>query len=215
MSLDVKEITIFMIGDSTMADKPTSQEVERGWGQMLPMLITEGTKVSNHAKNGRSSKSFMDEGLWDVVYSNLLPNDWVIIQFGHNDQKDDVERHTEPFTTYSNNLEKYVNDTRAKGALPIICTSIVRGKFSDNVLQDTHGDYPKAAIEVARALDVPLLDLQKDTEKFVAELGEARLKEFYVPQDNTHLSPWGATQVAEMACAQIKTQKLSLAAYLK
>lgn len=210
-----KEITIFMIGDSTMADKPTSQEVERGWGQMLPLLVKNEAKISNHAKNGKSSKSFMGEGLWDEVYHNLKAGDWVIIQFGHNDQKLKEDRHTEPFTTYADNLRKYVNDTRSKGAFPIICTSIVRGKYEDNILQDTHGDYPKASIMVAKELDVPLLDLQKDTEKFVAELGEEKLKEFYVPQDNSHLNPWGATQVAEMACAQIKALNLPLAAYLK
>ena len=210
-----KNITIFMIGDSTMANKPLEQEVECGWGQKLPEFVKEGIVVDNHAKNGRSSKSFLGEGLWEPVYNAIQPGDWVIIQFGHNDQKADEGRRTEPFTTYADNLRFYVNQTLEKGGNPILCTSIVRGKFEDGVLQDTHGDYPKAAIQVAEEMNVPLLDLQKTTEKLVKELGSDNLKKFYVPHDVTHLSPWGATQVAQMACEEIKRLNIGLAEYLK
>lgn len=215
MELNSKDFTVFMIGDSTMANKPTDQDTERGWGQKLPLFIKDGVKIDNHAKNGRSSKSFLGEGLWDEVHNALTPGDWVIIQFGHNDQKPDEERHTEPFTTYMENLRLYVNEIRAKGGNPILCTSIVRGKFEGNMLQDTHGDYPKAAIQVAEELNVPLLDLEKATAQFVQELGPEKLKQFYVPADNTHLSPWGATRVAELACEEIKLLDLPLVAFLK
>lgn len=82
-------VTVFMIGDSTMANKPLAKEnQERGWGQMLPIYLQGKIKVDNHAVNGRSSKSFMDEGRWDKVMEKLRPGDFVIIQFGHNDEKE-------------------------------------------------------------------------------------------------------------------------------
>lgn len=208
-------IHLYLIGDSTMADKPTSQRVERGWGQMMPAFFVSQLRVSNHAKNGRSSKSFLGEGLWKAVFDRLAPNDWVIIQFGHNDSKSDSARSTVAFTTYSENLRKYVNEARSKGAHPILATSIVRGNFSGNTLQDTHGEYPEATRAVALELKVPLFDLEQGTAKLVSEYGPSRLKELYVPADSTHLNPFFATQVAEMAVAAIREQGLTLEAYLK
>ena len=124
-----QSVNIFMIGDSTMANKLTAKEPERGWGQMFPLFFSEEVKIHNHAQNGRSTKSFIGEGRWKVVLDSLKPGDYVIIQFGHNDQKEDSTRHTDPFKTFRANLEKYINETRAKGAFPILCTSIVRRKF--------------------------------------------------------------------------------------
>ena len=98
-----RPVHIFMIGDSTMANKKPETEPERGWGQMLQLFFTGEVKVSNHARNGRSSKSFIDEGLWQAVLDSLQPGDYVIIQFGHNDQKKDTARHTDPYSTYKNN----------------------------------------------------------------------------------------------------------------
>ena len=113
---DQSFITIFMIGDSTMADKNmTGENPERGWGQMLPGYLTEDVRVDNHAQNGRSSKSFIDEGRWDKVLSLIKKGDYVFIQFGHNDEKPKADRHTDPGTTFDANLRKFVNETRAKG----------------------------------------------------------------------------------------------------
>ncbi|WP_373736676.1 GDSL-type esterase/lipase family protein, partial [Bacteroides heparinolyticus] len=93
---DKPGITIFMIGDSTMADKDlTGGNPERGWGQMLPGYLSEEIRVDNHAVNGRSSKSFIDEGRWDKVLSLVKKGDYVFIQFGHNDEKTDPKRHTD------------------------------------------------------------------------------------------------------------------------
>ena len=111
---ECSKVTIYMIGDSTMADKSPDQEFERGWGQMLPLFVKEEAVVSNHARNGRSSKSFLDEGLWEPVYNSMKPGDWLIIQFGHNDQKPDEKRHTEPFTTYMDHLRFYVSRPAVK-----------------------------------------------------------------------------------------------------
>jgi lysophospholipase L1-like esterase len=216
-SKSLPSITLYMIGDSTMADKPVDRmAIEQGWGQKMPEFVNSKANISNHAQNGRSSRSFIEEGLWAIVLNSLQLDDWVIIQFGHNDNKDDPARHTDPFTTYAANLRMFAEEVGAKGAHPIICTSIVRGSFtSDGVLENTHGDYLEAAIMVAQELSLPLLDLEKDTAKLVTSLWPSELKKFYVPEDNSHLTPWGAVQVAEMAAGRIREQNLLLAAYLR
>lgn len=123
--------TIFMIGDSTMANKKLAGDnPERGWGQMLPGFLSEEIPVDNHAVNGRSSKSFIDEGRWDAVVGKIQPGDYVFIQFGHNDEKPQAERHTDPGTTFDDNLRKFVTETRAKGGIPVLFNSIVRRNFA-------------------------------------------------------------------------------------
>jgi lysophospholipase L1-like esterase len=209
-----------MIGDSTMAIKPPTAEPERGWGQMLPLFFKSEATISNHAKNGRSTKSFIDEGLWTQVLDNLKRGDWVIIQFGHNDEKsEDPTRFTDPQITYRKNLKKFVTEARAKGANPILCTSIVRRIFKDEILENTHGIYPQMVRRTAKALKVPLLDLESDTRKLVTELGPIKSADLYLfrgeKQDNTHLNQLGGTRIAEMAVARIKMLKLPLVAYLK
>jgi lysophospholipase L1-like esterase len=222
-------IHIFMIGDSTMADKDPKAEPERGWGQALQACFDDTAKVSNHAVNGRSSKSFLDEGRWQTVLNSLQSRDYVIIQFGHNDEKPDAARHTNPYTTYKSNLEKYVTDTRAKGAFPILCTPIVRRKFDEKgVLVDTHGEYPDAVRQAAKDLKVHLLDLQLKTKTLVSELGPDKSKSLFLHappgayanrpdgvQDDTHLNPEGAAAVARMAVEEMKALKLPLMDHLK
>lgn len=127
---DQHKTTIFMIGDSTMANKPLDGgNPERGWGQMLPGFLAEEIVVDNHAVNGRSSKSFIDEGRWDKVLSLIRPGDYVFIQFGHNDEKPKADRHTDPGSTFDDNLRKFVNETRAKGGKPVLFNSIIRRNF--------------------------------------------------------------------------------------
>lgn len=123
-------ITIFTIGDSTMANKPlTGGNLERGWGQMLPGYFTEDIRIDNHAKNGRSSKSFIDGGLWDKILPLIKKGDYVFIQFGHNDEKANPDRHTDPGSTFDANLSKFVNETRERGGIPVLFNSIVRRNF--------------------------------------------------------------------------------------
>jgi lysophospholipase L1-like esterase len=227
--LQNRPVHIFMIGDSTMADKDPKAEPERGWGQALQALFDDTVKVSNHAANGRSSKSFIDEGRWQIVLNSLQAGDYAIIQFGHNDQKPDEARHTDPYATYKRNLEKYVTDTRARGAFPILCTSIVRRKFDETgVLVDTHGEYPDAVRQTAKELNVPLLDLQRRTKNLISELGPEKSKSLYLyalpgthpdrpggVQDDTHLNPAGAAAVARMAVEELRALTLTLADHLK
>ena len=125
-----KVITIFTIGDSTMANKNINNgNTERGWGMMLPDCFSEDIRVDNHALNGYSSKSFIDNGKWQAVLDRIKPGDYVVIQFGHNDEKSNPKRHTDPGTTFDDNLRRFVRETREKGGIPILMNSVVRRKF--------------------------------------------------------------------------------------
>lgn len=226
---DQRPVHIFMIGDSTMSNKETETEPERGWGQMLQLFFTDKVKVSNHARNGRSSKSFLDEGLWQIVLDSLRKGDYVIIQFGHNDQKNDTTRHTDPYSTYKSNLKKYVNETREKGALPVLCTSIVRRIFDEQGnLIDTHGEYPVVTRLVAKEMNVPLLDLQERTMNLISDLGPVKSNVVYLHatpgeypnrpggvKDDTHLCIEGATVVARFAVEEMENLTLSVTEYLE
>ena len=212
--------TIFLIGDSTMANKPLIPEnPERGWGQMLPPYFKAGVRVENHAMNGRSSKSFHDEGRWQVVENSLKPGDWVIIQFGHNDEKDkDLTRFTTPFGRFKTNLTQYVLETRAHGANPILATPIARRKFDDaGKLVDTHGDYVTAVREVAREQKVPLIDLNKRSDELLRREGPELSKKIYIyvtaaeypnlpkgREDDTHFCAFGASRICDLAVEEIK-----------
>jgi len=165
-----ENITIFMIGDSTMANKPyLDGNPEKGWGQVFGLYFRDEVKVDNHAVNGRSSKSFINEGRWQKVRELIKPGDYVIIQFGHNDQKkNSPERYAPPQTEYRQNLEKFIHETRDLGANPVLATPIVRRRFDEYAhFYDTHGAYPDVVREVARELDVPLLDLHKKSRELL------------------------------------------------
>lgn len=223
--------TLFLIGDSTMANKENpDKNPEHGWGQMLPLLMTSGIEIQNHATNGRSSKSFRTEGRWDKVMKQLKKGDFIIIQFGHNDQKiNDSARFTNPYTQYRANLERYVNETRAKGAYPILMTSIVRRNFNENgVLVDTHKEYPLVVRMVGNDLKVPMVDLQLLTEQMEISYGPESSKKLhlhykkgevdYYPEgkdDDTHLSKLGAESIAKRATVSLKNMKTGLENFIK
>ncbi|SIT02958.1 rhamnogalacturonan acetylesterase [Chryseobacterium gambrini] len=223
--------TLFLIGDSTMATKENpDKNPEHGWGQVFPQFLTTGIEIQNHAVNGRSSKSFRTEGRWDQVEKQLKKGDFVIIQFGHNDQKiKDSTKFTNPYTQYRANLERYVNEARAKGAIPVLMTSIVRRNFNENgVLIDTHKEYPLVVRMVANDLKVPFVDMQLLTEQMEIAYGPENSKKLhlyykegedpYYPkgkEDDTHLSKLGAETVAKLAAKSLKTLKIGLEKYIK
>ena len=225
------KITVFLIGDSTMSDKPNPEiNPERGWGQMLPLFFKENVIIKNFAVNGRSTKSFIDEGRWDSVASEIQKGDYVFIQFGHNDQKiKDSLRFTNPLTAYRHNLMKFVNETRKKGGIPVLFSPIVRRKFNEfGVLIDIHGLYPLVMREVATELGVPFIDLQFKSENLVLSTGQEKSKELYLwiepgqnsmyhegKQDNTHFSIKGATEMAKLAVEGLKENRLALTKFLK
>ena len=203
-----EKITIFMIGDSTMANKDISGgKMERGWGMMLKNFFTEDVIVDNHALNGRSSKSFISEGHWQKVVEKIKPGDYVFIQFGHNDEKDDPKRHTDPGTTFDENLRKFVKETRMRGGIPVLFNSVVRRIFTNSttavadddtrsnssagliegdILVDTHGDYLLSPRNVARELNVPFVDANKITHDLEQGLGPDKSKKlhmWYLPNE--------------------------------
>lgn len=195
---------MFMIGDSTMANKSiTGGNPERGWGHVLGGFFTEDIIVDNHAVNGRSSKSFIDEGRWDKVLSRIKPGDYVVIQFGHNDEKPNPDRHTDPGATFDANLSRFVNEAREHGANPILMNAIVRrnfvapkdsivsedtrpdaskseGKVEGDILYDTHGTYLDSPRNVAKMLNVPFVDANKITHDLVQGLGREESKKLFM-----------------------------------
>ena len=223
--------TIYLIGDSTMANKKNPEEnPEHGWGQVLPEFFNDKISIDNRAVNGRSTKSFIDEGRWDSILKTLKKDDYVFIQFGHNDQKvKDPKRYTNPHTSYRNNLVKFVLEAREKGAIPVLFSSIVRRSFNEyGTLEDTHGVYPLEVRLVAQDYKVPFIDLQYLTEKLEISYGvedskklhlhfEAGEHAFYPEgkHDNTHLSKFGAIKVAEMATRELKSKVYSLQLLIK
>ncbi|HEY6915190.1 MAG TPA: rhamnogalacturonan acetylesterase [Paludibacter sp.] len=223
------KVNIWMIGDSTMANKKPDAAPETGWGMVFNEFVKTNVIVHNHAVNGRSSKSFLSEGRWRAIYDSIQPGDYVIIQFGHNDEKDEEKLHTDPFTTYKQLLKKYIDETREKGANPIICSSIVRRHFDANGnLKDTHGAYINAAREIALETNTPYIDMEAKTRKLVSKLGPEKSKSLYLftkageypnrpkgVQDSTHLNGVGARKFAGLFAKEVKRQKLPLRGLLK
>lgn len=160
MTSSRKQTTIFMIGDSTMADKDISKgSPERGWGMVLQGFFTEDIVVDNHARNGRSSISFRNEGLWKTVLERIKPGDYVFIQFGHNDEKLDKPnsiRHTDPGSTFDEILEKYVRETREKGGIPVLFNCVERRNFFDARKAELQKNTASAAEKNAGADDETL-----------------------------------------------------------
>jgi acetyl esterase/lipase len=221
-------VRLFLAGDSTMARKaPPPENPERGWGEALPFFLDNSIAVDNRALNGRSTVSFRSEGHWDAILADLKDGDWVLIQFGHNDQKaNDPARYAEARTAYRENLTRFIREVRARGGNPLLATPIVRRSFDrSGDLIPTHGDYPETVRQVSRSESVPLVDLHARTRALVGKLGEVGSRDFYLwptagqyarfPQgieDNTHLSSWGASLVAQMAVEEITRLQLPLAA---
>ena len=199
--------TIFMIGDSTMANKDTTGgKQERGWGMMLQECFdSRFVRIDNHAVNGLSSLSFINERRWARVVEKIRPGDYVIIQFGHNDEKPKPDRHTEPGSTFDANLARFVNETRERGGIPVLMNAVVRRNFfveapendddeklrettfKDGVkmvegdsLIDTHGLYRVAPRQVAERLHVPFVDANRITHELEQRMGREGSKRLHM-----------------------------------
>jgi len=222
LSTVLSSFTIHLTGDSTMADKDIKggTNPERGWGMMFPNFLDEGVDVVNYAKNGRSTKSFIDEGLWDKVLGNLKEGDYVFIQFGHNDSKQsDSVRYAAPWGAYKANLEKFVLQTREKGGKPVLLTPVARRWFKEGGLdRNCHGDYPIVMKKVAEELNVPLLDMTSVTLDWLEGLGDEGSRPYYMistgKSDNTHTVARGARKLAEMTCTEIRKSLPEIAEHL-
>lgn len=190
-----RQITIFVIGDSTAANKSGYKtNPERGWGMVLQGCYDARIRVDNHAVNGQSSKSFIDEGKWQKVIDQVKPGDYVFIQFGHNDEKPNPKRHTDPGSTFDDNLRKFCKETLAKGGHPVLFNAVVRRNFmrkvdstvedeslrsvkygdeevNSDTLIDTHGAYLFPPKTVAAELGVPFVDANRITHDIEQGMG--------------------------------------------
>lgn len=214
-----KKVHIWMIGDSTMAWKSPVRAPESGWGEGLKCFAGSLAEVHNHAASGRSTLSFIKEGRWQVVLDSLRKGDFLIIQFGHNDEKPDSTLHTDPFGSFKVNLKRFVAEARSRGVQPILCTSVVRRHFTaDGTLIDTHGDYIPAAKEAAFETKTPFVDMTALTADLVKRMGPDYSKALYTftsgKQDSTHLNERGAKVVAFLFSKNVVDQQLPLAKYL-
>lgn len=219
------ETWIYIAGDSTAATYPEKRAPRTGWGQVLEPLLDENIQVINKAKSGRSSKSFIAEGRLDDILSEIQPNDYLFIQFGHNDAKvESAERYTEPFTTYKHYLKQYIDGARSKGAIPVLLTPVERRAFSNNEkIAASHGNYPEAMRELAAEEDVPLLDLTERTTVLYNQLGPAETKNLfmwveagmypYYPEgetDDVHFQEEGARMIAQLVVEAIQESELAV-----
>ncbi len=223
-------LRVFLIGDSTMADKLPADFPETGWGMPFSKLFNEAVEVQNHAYNGRSTKSFRREGRWAKVQAQLKKGDYVFIQFGHNDAKaSDTARYAPSQTDFRDNLTRYVAETRAKGGIPILLTPTQRRKFdSTGVFVDQHADYPNVVREVAAKEKVLLIDIEKESKKYISSEGPEGAKKMFLhypvgifrkfmkgAADDTHFSPFGAMKISDLVAEAILASNEHLRSFLK
>lgn len=229
-SAQKQPITVYLAGDSTMAEKRAEKRPETGWGEMFQKYFDAAkVKIENHAQNGRSTKTFIGEGRWQAIVDALKKGDYVFIQFGHNDSsKDKGERYTPP-EDYRKNLIRFVEETRAKNANPVLLTPVMRRRFDkEGKFYDTHGEYPGIVRAVAAEYKVPLVDMHRASETVIKNYGAEDSKKLFLIlkagesanypnglDDNTHFSPLGAEEMARLAVREIREQKIGLRKYLK
>ncbi|MCU4677098.1 rhamnogalacturonan acetylesterase [Catenovulum sp. 2E275] len=214
----VTKPSVYIVGDSTASEYKADRYPRTGWGMRLQNQLADGVKVVNAAVSGRSSRSFINEGHFDKVKANIKAGDYLIIQFGHNDQKDTNNRYTDPATSYKTYLTQYIEAARTVGAKPILITSINRYKFDDNdQIIESLRDYPSAMHELGKSLNVPVIGLNKKTKALFEQLGPVKTKAlflFYQPgeypsypdgvSDGTHLSVWGADEIVQLVVEDLK-----------
>lgn len=221
---------VYLIGDSTCANKNLEkQNPERGWGQLFRAFFDEGVVVENHALNGRSTKSFREEGRWEPIYSQMQEGDYVFIQFGHNDEKVDRPKVGSVPEVFAENLRRYVRETREKGGIPVLLTPIARRHFTEEgQLKKTHGEYPDRVRQVAEEMGVVLLDMEPLTEAWLKELGDEPSRPYFMwvkkgtsplypdgREDNTHLNVEGAHIISRMVAKEVEQHLPELAKHFE
>ncbi|MFL1013459.1 rhamnogalacturonan acetylesterase [Flavisericum labens] len=225
-----KKTTIYLVGDSTMCLYDESRFPQEGWGMPFVHFFDDTVEIENHAKGGRSSRSFIEENRWQPIVDSLKTGDYVMIQFGHNDaanSKNHPDRKTTP-EEYKTYLGKYINETLAKNANPIIISPVTRWKFDeDGKAQECHAPYLKAVTEVAKEYGVPFIDLDTKSQELINKMGKDCSRYLYMyfekgeyfkfPDgypDNTHFTEFGARKMAEIVLNDIIAQDLELANHI-
>jgi lysophospholipase L1-like esterase len=206
-------IRIVLVGDSTVTD-------DSGWGFGFRKLVTPAVEVINVAANGRSSKSFIDEGRWADALSKK--GQYYLIQFGHNDEPGKgPERETDPGTTFQQNMRRYVDDARATGAKPILITSLVRRLYNDDgTIKTSQTPYVEAVRKVAIEKQVPLVDLHTISKDDAEHAGDEVWADLSPRDekggvDRTHLNAKGSEVVAQFVARALRKHVPELAAHLR
>ncbi|GLB28765.1 hypothetical protein LAD12857_06880 [Lacrimispora amygdalina] len=198
---------IFYAGDSTVKFNKASTYPQTGLSQAMLLYLADGVEMKSFAQNGRSTKSFLNEGRLALMEMEMKKGDFLFIQFGHNDEKDDPARHTDPDTTFKENLMRFILAARKKGAYPVLITPIARRLFNDQgkFLPGSHGAYPEAVKQTGEKACVPVIDLTAVTEAYLEAVGDLASKAYFMwPKDNTHLKPEGAVIIAGFLCEELK-----------
>jgi lysophospholipase L1-like esterase len=204
--------TIYLLGDSTVCDQPL--EPYNSWGQMLPRFFKAGVAIANHAESGESLRSSLGARRLDKVLSVMKPGDYLFIQYGHNDEKEKGEG-VGAFTTYKADLKKFVDGARQHGGLPVLVTPVQRRTFDkDGKITNSHGDYPEAVRQLAKELNVPLIDLNAMSKQLYEAWGVEPSKLAFAPNDNTHHNNYGSYELAKCIVEGIKANKLAIVKYL-
>lgn len=203
---------IFMMGDSTMKYNNIYSYPQVGWGQVLHLFAKNEWLIEDHAENGRSTKSFIEEKRFETILNRLASGDFVICQFGHNDEKiQDQTRYTTPYGTYQENLKYFAEEVEKRGAHIVFATSITRHKFENGKCINSHQDYPQAMLDFAAKNGYTCVDLNQLTMDLYTSIGEEESKKFHMifeagtyaahpeaKDDHSHLVYEGALMVAEL-----------------
>jgi lysophospholipase L1-like esterase len=221
-----KKIYVWLIGDSTMCTYEASRAPLTGWGMPFVYFFDSTITINNRAKGGRSTRTFISEGRWQSVADSMQEGDYVLIQFGHNDEAKEpqyAERYT-PVGDYKKNLIRFISETKARKANPVLITPVTRMKFDKGNALETHIEYSAAVWEVGTQMGVPVIDLDKKSRELLQQLGPDGAKHLFMhlepdehphypegQKDNTHFNYYGARRMAELVLAEIKNQHLELA----
>lgn len=222
-----KKIKVWMIGDSTMCPYEPARSPLTGWGMPFGGFFDSTVAIKNMAKGGRSTRTFISENRWQPIADSLQEGDYVLIQFGHNDEAKEEkykDRYTSP-EDYRINLNKFIAETRAKNANPILITPVSRRYFDrDGKIKETHQIYSDIVRDVAKQQNVPVIDLDEMSRALFQKYGAEDSRLFFnqiepnvnphYPEgikDDTHFNEMGARRLAEMVLGEIKKQQLELA----
>ena len=220
-----KKIKIFIAGDSTAANKEVKAFPETGWGMPFAYFFDSTVTVDNRAKNGRSTRTFISEGLWQKLIDDVHDGDYVLIQFGHNDEVPSKIGSYTPPDDYKANLSRFVGETRNRKANPVLLTPVSRRQFdSTGRIKETHEIYSNLVRDVAKQYHVPLIDMDEQSKVLLQKFGAENSKLLFMQlepgehpnypegrNDNTHFNELGARKIAQLVLSGIKELHLELA----
>jgi lysophospholipase L1-like esterase len=226
ISQDKKPVKVWLIGDSTMCLYSTDRAPLTGWGMPFTVFFDSSVKVENRARGGRSTRTFISELRWKEVEAGLKPGDYVLIQFGHNDEAKE-ERYKDRYTPvpdYKSNLGLFIRETRNKKAIPVLITPVSRLRFNkEGKMQETHAEYSAAVLEVGREMHVPVIDLDRKSRELFDQYGPEQSRLLFMQlapgehpnypegqKDNTHFNEYGARKISELVLKGIRELDLEL-----